>query len=167
MEPHLVGTFYRSRRILRASGPHLRDRDTLRGYRGTTSRRSTRRTGDGCPSGCPRPRAQSHLHAVCTPSLRVHAARLRRPPAPPARAAHSRRPLAPPACVRHAVLLVLRRYGDDARDVSTKASTASATAVPSSNERRKRRRSNQAGPAHAARRVAFMTAKEHGAADAT
>jgi hypothetical protein len=105
------------------SGPPLRDRDTLRGYRGTTSRRSTRRTGDGCPSGCPRPRAQSHLHAVCTPSLRVHAARLRRPPAPPARAAHARRPLAPPACVRHAVLLALRRFGDDARDVSTKAPT--------------------------------------------
>ena len=105
------------------SGPPLRDRDTLRGYRGTTSRRSTRRTGDGCPSGCPRPRAQSHLHAVCTPSLRVHAARLRRPPAPPARAAHARRPLAPPACVRHAVLLALRRFGDDARDVSTKART--------------------------------------------
>ena len=52
-----------------------------------------------------------------TPPAR--AARLRRPPAPPARAAYSRRPLAPPACVRHAVLLVLRRLGGDARDVST------------------------------------------------
>ena len=47
------------------------------------------------------------------------------------------------------------------------AETASAAVVPPSNERRKRRRSNQPGPAHAARRAAFVAAKEHDAADAT
>ena len=57
-------------------------------------------------------------HPLAPPA---RAARLRRPPAPPARAAHARRPLAPPACVRHTALLVLRRFGDAARDVSTKA----------------------------------------------
>ena len=73
------------------------------------------------------PSARS-LHTItsCHPlAPPARAARFRRPPAPPARAAHSRRPLAPPACVRHAVLLVLRRYGDDARDISTKALTSS------------------------------------------
>ena len=70
--------------------------------------------------------SERSLHTItsCHPlAPPARAARLRRPPAPPARAAHSRRPLAPPACVRHAVLLALRRYGDDTRDVSTKART--------------------------------------------
>ena len=54
-------------------------------------------------------------HPLAPPAC---AARLRRPLAPPARVARSRRPLAPPACVRHAVLMALRRFGD-ARDVGT------------------------------------------------
>ena len=61
--------------------------------------------------------AATSRHPLAPPA---RAARLRRPPAPPARAAHSRRPLAPPACVRHAVLLALRRFRDDARDTSKK-----------------------------------------------
>ena len=68
--------------------------------------------GRNHPNCVPMP---SRLHTITSrhplaPPAR--AARLRRPLAPPARAARSRRPLALPACVRHAVLLILRRFGD-------------------------------------------------------
>ena len=65
----------------------------------------------------------SHLHTITSRhplAPPASAARLRRPLAPPARAARSRRPLAPPACVRHAVLLVLRRFGDARGPISNK-----------------------------------------------
>ena len=119
MDPHLADHQRKSEDPSGEAPPQLPGRPS-----GTPGDRQHARDGPAASLGPPNNTAPSarSLHTVTSrhpfaPPAR--AARLRRPPAPPARAAYSRRPLAPPACVRHAVLLVLRRFGGDARDVST------------------------------------------------
>ena len=83
-------------------------RGQTRGQRRIVHQRRSRAARSRCPLAPPVHIARSR-RSLASPS---RAARSRRPLAPSPRAARLRRPLAPPARAQHAVLLVLRDFGD-------------------------------------------------------